>query len=113
MGLVVAALLASWAVLATLYAGPVWLLGFFLNRDLDWRGSWRLCGAALLPGALLMVGAIALYDLGVMDLVQMGFGLAAHLVLGWIFLLMSLFFVPRIGADGKSAGNPFVSPKKR
>ena len=56
---VVVFLMASWMVLATLYAGPVWLLGFFLNRDLDWRRSWRFCGAALLPGALLMLVAIS------------------------------------------------------
>ena len=48
--------LLSWWLLATLYFLPVWLLGFFANRDLNFRQSWRLAGAALMPGALLMVG---------------------------------------------------------
>jgi len=113
MGVAIAALFASWFCLATLYAGPVWLLGFFLNRDLSLRGSWRLSGAALMPGALLMVVAISFYDLGLMDLVQLAFVSAAHLVLGWVFLLVSLCFVPRIGAGGKSAGNPFTPSKAK
>jgi hypothetical protein len=46
------ALLISWSLLATMYFLPVWLLGFFANRDLDLRASWKLSGAALLPGAL-------------------------------------------------------------
>jgi len=112
MGLVLVGLLVSWAFLATLYAGPVWVWGFFLNRDLDARGSWRLSGAALLPGALLMVGAISFYALGWMDLVQMAFVYGAHLVLGWGYLLVSPFFVPRVGAGGKRVGNPFTAKTK-
>lgn len=113
VGLVVVGLLVSWFLLATLYAGPIWLLGFFLNRDLSLRGSWCLSAAALMPGALLMVVAISLYDLGVMDLVQMAFVYAAHLVSGWIFLLISPFFVPRIAAGEKLAGNPFNTAKEK
>ena len=47
-------LLMSWWLLATVYFLPVWLLGFFANRDLNFRASWKLSGAALIPGALLM-----------------------------------------------------------
>ena len=63
----VSALLLSWTILATVYCVVVWLLGFFLNRDLTWRGSWLLSGAALMPGALVMVAAIAGYGLGRLD----------------------------------------------
>jgi hypothetical protein len=108
MVLVIVGLFTGWFFLATLYAGPVWLLGFFLNRDLSLRGSWRLCGAALMPGALLLVVAISFYDLGVMDLVQLAFIYVAHLVLGWVFILVSPFSLPRLAASGKSAGNPFT-----
>ena len=52
--LVVTGLMVSWACLATVYFLPAWLVGFFANRDLSLRGSWRLAGAALMPGALLM-----------------------------------------------------------
>ncbi len=44
-------LLIVWAVLATIYCLPVWLLCFFANRDLNIFASWRLAAAALMPGA--------------------------------------------------------------
>ena len=63
-GLVVAGLMVSWACLATVYCLPVWLIGFFANRDCSLGGSWRLAGAALMPGALLMCAAILTVRLG-------------------------------------------------
>ncbi len=102
-----AGLLASWWLLATLYFLPVWLAGFFVNRDLNFRRSWKLSGAALLPGALLVAVGIVFYDLGVVDLVQFGFIFGAHFVLGWIYLFVSLLFVPGIPAE-LPKGNPFV-----
>jgi hypothetical protein len=103
-------LLAGWWVLATIYFLPVWLLGFFLNRNLDFRASWKLSGAALLPGALLIAAAILLYDFCAVTLVQFGFIFGAHFVLGWIYLFVSLLFVPGIPAASPK-GNPFVPPK--
>jgi hypothetical protein len=100
-------LLASWWLLATIYFLPVWLLGFFVNRDLNFRRSWKLSGAALLPGALLMAAGILLYDFGEVTLVQLGFIFCAHFVLGWIYLFVSLLFVPGIPA-ALPKGNPFV-----
>jgi hypothetical protein len=113
MAAVLTGLFAGWILLATLYAAPVWLWGYFLNRDLSWRGSWRLGGAALMPGALLLVVAISFYNLGVMDLVQMGFVYGAHLVVGWVYLFVSPFFVPRISEGPKTIGNPFTSSRKK
>lgn len=99
-------LLASWWLLATLYFLPVWLLGYFVNRDLNFRRSWKLSGAALLPGALLIAAGILLYDFGAVDLVQFGFIFGAHFILGWIYLFVSLLFVPGIPAV-LPKGNPF------
>ena len=99
-------LLASWWLLATIYFLPVWILGFFVNRDLNFRASWKLSGAALMPGALLMAAGILLYDFGAVDLVQFGFIFGAHFVLGWIYLFVSLLFVPAIPA-ALIRGNPF------
>jgi len=102
--------LASWWLLATIYFLPVWLLGFFVNRDLDFRASWKLSGAALMPGALLMAAGILLYDFGAVDLVQFGFIFGAHFVLGWIYLFVSLLFVPGISTV-QPKGNPFADKK--
>ena len=103
---VTAGLLLSWWLLATLYFLPVWLLGFFANRKLNFRECWKLSGAALLPGALLMAAGVLLYHFGFLDLVSLGFVFAAHFALGWIYLFLSQLFLPRI-AETQPGGNPF------
>jgi len=103
---VTAGLLLSWWLLATLYFLPVWLLGFYANRDLNFRASWKLSGAALLPGSLLMAAGVLLFDHGFLDLVQLGFLFAAHFALGWIYLFLSLLFLPRISGT-PPRHNPF------
>ena len=98
-------LLLVWAVLATIYCLPVWLICFFCNRDLNFRASWRLAGAALMPGALLLSTALVLYELGVFDLVRFCFVLAMHLVIGWIYIFISPMFLNR--AQPAAEKNPF------
>jgi len=104
---VVVGLLLLWYVLATVYALPVWLIAFFTNRDLGFLESCRLAGAALMPGALVMTVGIVLYDFGVMDLVGLLFVAGGHFVLGWIYLVVGVLFLPK--SPGASARkNPFV-----
>jgi hypothetical protein len=106
-GLVVAGLMTSWVCLATVYYLPVWLIGFFANRDCSLGGSWRLAGAALMPGALLMCAAIFLYGWGALDLVRLGVMGALHLVVGWIYLVVSPLCLPQQEAATTNL-NPFV-----
>jgi hypothetical protein len=98
-------LLLSWWILATVYFLPVWLAGFLTNRDLDLRASWKLSGAALLPGALLMTAGILFYGLG-LSLVTFLFIFGAHFVLGWLYLFFGLAFLPRT-LSAVPKGNPF------
>jgi len=104
-------LLLSWSLLATLYFLPVWMLGFFTNRDLNFRQSWRLAGASLMPGALLLAAAIVFYGVGFLNLVSFGFTFGAHLLIGWIYLFVSLLFVPPAPVTA-SQGNPFRRLRK-
>jgi len=103
---VVAGLMLTWAALSTVYFLPVWLIAFFLNRALSFPGSWKLAGAALMPGALLAGAAIVLYDYAFIGLVQFCFILAAHFTLSWAYLILSQFFLPRMDST-ESKGNPF------
>jgi hypothetical protein len=103
-------LLLCWSLLATIYFLPLWLLGFFANRDLNFRQSWRLAGAGLIPGALLMAAAVLLYNFGFLNLVSFGFAFAAHFVMGWIYLFVSLLFLPGLPAQKR---NPFGAKSKR
>ena len=99
-------LLLSWWMLATLYFLPIWLIGFFTNRDLDLRASWKLSSAALLPGALLMILGIFLYGCGLLNFISFLFIFGAHFLLGWLYLLFALPFFTRI-STAVPKGNPF------
>jgi len=100
-----AGLLVTWFVLATLYCVPVWLIGYFSQRELGLRAAWRLAGAALMPGAVLFSLTLVAYELGVCDLVQFLFIFGLHLVVGWIYLFVAPLFLNRAGA--KPPKNPF------
>jgi hypothetical protein len=112
-GATIAGLMLLWAVIAALYAGPVWLVGFYANRDLSLVSSWKLAGAALMPGALLMAGAILLYKLAILDLMPLAVALGAHLVWGWIYLVVSPLQLPLEPATTTQGNNPFASPPAR
>lgn len=99
-------LMLVWAALATLYFLPVWLLCFFANRDLNFRASWKLAAAALMPGATILSLALVLYDYGAFDFVQLCFTFGMHLVIGWIYLFVSPLFLNRAVPMEKK--NPFV-----
>jgi hypothetical protein len=108
-----AGLLLSWAVLATIYCVPVRLITLYENRDLNWGQSWRLSGAALMPGALFLIFGMLVYGVSSMALVQLGIVWALHLVIGWIYLFVSPFFLPRHPAAEATRGNPFSGERKK
>ena len=83
----------------------MWLISFFTDRDLNFRASWKLAAAALLPGALLMSVSLVLYELNWFDLVQFSFAAGIHLVTGWIYLFISPMFLKR--GLPVAPGNPF------
>ncbi len=105
--LVVVGLMLTWACLATVYFLPAWLVGFFANRDLSVWASWRLAGAAVMPGALFQIAAIVGYGLGALDLVRLGVAGAAHLAIGWVYLVTGLLSLPRHPAALPLQDNPF------
>jgi len=102
-------LMLMWALLATIYFLPVWLICFFANRDLNFRQSWKLAAAALMPGALLVSLAIVLYEIAAFDLVQLCFAFGMHVIIGWIYLFVSPMFLNR--AVPTEPENPFVGKK--
>ena len=111
--LVVGGLLISWIGLATVYFLPLWVAGFFANRDLNLGGSWRLAGAALMPGALLLTTALFFYGLGAVDPLRLLVAGGVHLVVGWFYALVSTFKLrphPAVLPRGK---NPFEISSQR
>lgn len=104
----IAGLMVVWAALATLYCGPVWLVGFYSDRALSLKASWRLAGAALMPGALFMTAAILCYGLGGMDLVKLAVAGALHLVIGWIYVFIGPLACARRLEKTAQKDNPFT-----
>lgn len=101
--------LASWTLLATLYFLPVWLGGYFANRDLNLRQSWKLAGAALMPGALVMILTILLYGFGLLDLVQLAAAVGVHFIVTWVYLVWCVWISPKLVASTVPPRNPFAS----
>jgi hypothetical protein len=84
---VVLFLLASWAVLASIYMALAKLIALFADRYLTWPGAWRLSAAALMPGAIVLAGGLILYGWSVIDLVGLSFLFIIHFIVGWVYLV--------------------------
>jgi len=109
---VIGVCLIIWAILASCYFLPVWLLGFYSDRDLKARASWRLAGAALMPGALLFTTAILAYGFGLLDVIQLMAAGVLHLAVAWVYLIGGTLAAPR-GLAAPATKNPFVPAEKR
>ncbi len=100
-------LMVTWALLATAYCVPAWIITLYENRDLSLGESWKLAMAALMPGALLLAAGIFFYGLNLIDLIQLGLCTLMHFVIGWIYLIISPLFLPRRPGSGVGKTNPF------
>jgi hypothetical protein len=103
-------LFIAWSLLSLLYALPAKFIAWVADRQLTWRGAWKLCGAALIPGATLMTLGLALYGLGILDLIAFAAVFATHLVLGWVYVFFSPGFAPRLFPSLRQ--NPFSKPEQ-
>jgi len=100
-------LFITWALLATVYVLPAWLIAFFADRQLTLAGSWRLASASLMPGALVMISGILCYGLGLLDPIQLLLLTALHFVVGWLYLVLSTLALERT-EDISARKNPFT-----
>ncbi len=105
--LVILGLLASWTILATLYCVPGWMIAFLEDRDLKLLQSWRLAGAALMPGALFLTCGIFAYGLGLVDLPELAVLWILHFMVGWAYLAISPLFLPKREVKAGNT-NPFA-----
>ena len=100
-----AVLLVLWTVIATLYALPVRIMAYFADQHVSLGQCWLVAGAALMPGAFIMILAILLHGYQILDVIGLGVLTALHLVAGWVYALVSPWRMPR----AKSLG-PVVNP---
>jgi hypothetical protein len=107
VAVVLPGLMILWAALATLYFLPVWMLGLYFNRGLTLEGSWRLAGAAVLPGAMVMTIAIGCYGLAELDVVRLIAAAILHVLVGWTYLVLGVLAAPKIPSCLELKVNPF------
>lgn len=107
---IVALLFAGWVFLTLLYAMPIGLVAFYSDRTVRWTGCLRMAGAAVLPGALMMSGAILLYSLHRLDLVGLLFAWVLHWVISWMYVCIAPLRLPRL-TDARRRGDPFGAAK--
>jgi hypothetical protein len=107
----VVGLLALWWTLAVLYVLPVRVGAFYLDREITWKGAWRLAGAAVLPGALFMDLATLAYALNRLNLLHLLAAAAAHIVVGWIYVFAATIRLTPLKSGSTGAirpKNPFA-----
>ena len=102
-------LMVSWGILATIYCLPTWILALYCERELTLAGSWRLAGAALVPGAFVMMMAIGLYGLAQLDLLRLISAFALHFLIGWAYVILGTTSCPKLLKGFNRKTNPFVS----
>jgi hypothetical protein len=110
---VVAGMMGAWLLLATIYSLPLRLVAFWCDRQVAWSGCWRVAGAAQVPPALLMSGAIFLYAFNRLDLVGLLFAWLLHIVIGWIYLGLAPTRLPPLAGRLRRRENPFGEGKKK
>jgi len=106
---VVLGLMLCWCILATLYCLPAWLLALYSDRELSLSGSWRLAGASVVPGALMMTVALCLYGLAQIDPLRFMAAFALHFLIGCVYLVLGTLASPKLGSSLNRSTNPFRS----
>ena len=106
-GVVIVGLMVFWAMLATLYVGPVWLVAFYANRRCSLPQAWRLAGAAQMPGALFLCMIFVLHGMGVVDEIRVLIAWGAHFLFAWVYLWISPLHLPAVAEPILPAVNPF------
>jgi hypothetical protein len=102
----IVSLFVMWWALALVYLPAVKFIAFFADRTITWRGAGCLSAAALLPGACVVALGLVLYGLGAIGLFHFALFFALHVVVGWLFVVTSPFFLPKLVAS-TPAKNPF------
>jgi hypothetical protein len=100
------ALLFAWWLLATFYCVFVWTFAFCSDRQLTLGGSWRLCSAALLAGALLLTAGVVAYGLSALDLIHLLIVAILHVVVPWVLIILAVLALPPV--TRKLSANPFA-----
>ena len=99
-------LLVSWTFLALIYFIPARIAAFYADKNLTLFGAWKLCMAALMPGAILLSIALLLYGAAQIRLLELLGAFVLHFAIGLLFVIGGLMRLPGVG---QNVQNPFES----
>ena len=99
-------LLLIWGALSFIYSIFAWIIAKIRKRVLSWPGSWAMCSAAMMPGALLLVAGVWTYGLGILDVLQFVVLAVIHFLSAWVYIGFAFAALPRRGPT--DTGNPFA-----
>ncbi|MGC8742936.1 MAG: hypothetical protein ACP5T0_03540 [Verrucomicrobiia bacterium] len=100
-------LILIWTFLAFAYSLLYIAFARVLKRMTGGKsGAFKIAGASLIPGALIMTFGLLTYSFGYIDLITLLIVFCSHILIAWIYLFLSLFSLPKIPEDKE---NPFVN----
>lgn len=100
------ALLLAWWLAAAGWMLPLWMVAFFLDRDLGICGAAKCAAVAMAPGGLFLALSLLAYGSALVDLPRLLLALPLHLALGAIYLVLGLLALPSLRAASRRR-NPF------
>lgn len=100
----------SWAALAAVWTFLAKVVAWFADRQVSWFGAWKVCLAALMPGALVLALAVRLYHWQVIDLIALSFFYCGHLLVGLVYVIGAPFKCPKLSLTKEAAPRPPKNP---
>jgi hypothetical protein len=81
--LTVATQFVAWTLISLIYTLPVWGLTLVSRRSPGVVGTWKLCGAGLLPATWILFATLLLYSKRVIPPIGLGIGAVIFLLTSW------------------------------
>lgn len=111
-------MLGCWWGLAMVYTTPVFLLAYFLAREIGVRSVFRLNLLSLMPPALFMTTAVVLYAFRHLNLMELLVAGVVHIPMAWFLIFLSVLRLHRKSSPldhstpaGTLSSNPFGHSK--
>jgi hypothetical protein len=97
-------LVIVWWLLAVFHGWAIRMLGFYLDRQIDFAGAARVAQAALVPGALWLTAALFFYTQGWLNLYGLIVVIVMHVPVGWVYAAAACWAGDRCSSSRATTG---------
>lgn len=105
-------LVLIWLILALVYSPPTKFFIRLFKRTADSKAVFKICCAALIPGALVMGMALVTYSFMYIDLITLLIVFVFHFIIGWVYIFLSIFQLPEVTSEPENPFSPESSDSK-